>query len=207
MHFRGNVGSRLYYTVCHCVCATLTPHIHTRNITPPPYMCVCYSYPPHTHAQHHPPPLQYVNVCVLLLPPTYTHATSHPPYSMRLYHMAPPYSVGQLNHERQLLIKNTRLWQLASRLGLTDYMLVNRKVEGCQEHAGANCLEALLGAVYLDSGDVEQVDQLFARLAFPEQVGVWCGVWCGRVCVVCVRLCMVLCRRVLSDGQSRASIH
>ncbi|XP_064395446.1 ribonuclease 3-like isoform X3 [Halichondria panicea] len=91
--------------------------------------------------------------------------------SMRLYHMAPPYSVGQLNHERQLLIKNTRLWQLASRLGLTDYMLVNRKVEGCQEHAGANCLEALLGAVYLDSGDVEQVDQLFARLAFPEQEG------------------------------------
>ncbi len=107
--------------------------------------------------------------------------------------MAPPYSVGQLNHERQLLVKNTRLWQLASRLRLKDYMLINKKVEGCHEHDGANCLEALLGAVYLDSGDVEQVDQLFARLAFPEQVSVGecgvgvcalvCVVWCGCMCV------------------------
>lgn len=60
---------------------------------------------------------------------------------------------------------------MAKRVGLTDYMLTNRKVEeGGLENVGANCFEALFGAVYLDSGEVTVADSLFARLAFPDQV-------------------------------------
>ena len=68
-----------------------------------------------------------------------------------------------------------------------NYMLINRKVEGGLEHTGANCFEALLGAVYLDSGDMSVVDSLFARLAFPDQV----------IHPVVVKLCICVCKTAL----------
>ena len=106
---------------------------------------------------------------------------------MRLFHMTPPYSVGQLNTERQLLVKNKSLWALASRLHLsTHHMLTNKKAvqdltEESVQHIGANCVEALLGAVLVDcGGGVEEVDRLYARLAFTDQVSSSTSV--GSIC-------------------------
>ena len=92
--------------------------------------------------------------------------------------MYPNYNVGQLNKERQALVKNKTLGILASRLDLTSIMLTNKKVEFSEEnflHAGANCFEAILGAVFIDKG-LGAADHLFAKLVFPEEVGLsWLG--------------------------------
>lgn len=37
-------------------------------------------------------------------------------------------------------------------------------------HVRANMLEAVIGAVYLDSGGLDQVKEVLARLYFPEKV-------------------------------------
>ena len=88
--------------------------------------------------------------------------------------MYPHYTVGQLNLERQTLVKNKTLSTLASRLDLTSILLTKEKVELSEEglqHAGANCLEAILGAVFVDKG-LDAADHLFAKLAFLEEVGI-----------------------------------
>lgn len=70
------------------------------------------------------------------------------------------------------MVKNQNLAKLSESLQLTDYLLINRKVDFSRlgiQHTSANCVEAILGAVLLDSG-TEEVDRLFARLTFPEEV-------------------------------------
>ena len=82
------------------------------------------------------------------------------------------YSVGKLTHERQLIVKNKNLSQLAGRLQLTNFLLKNNKAdfaESSSSHISGNCVEAILGAVFLDGG-LEETDKMFADLAFPEEV-------------------------------------
>ena len=73
-------------------------------------------------------------------------------------------------------MKNRHLSTLAAKLHLLHYMQAAPSLDLCTEadfcHAAANCLEALLGAVFLDSG-LHECQSLFARLVFPEEV--WCG--------------------------------
>ena len=69
-------------------------------------------------------------------------------------------------------MKNKHLSTLASQLHLGEYMLVAEDIpfsEATFTLATANCLEAVLGAVYLDGG-LPAVDKLFARLVFHEEV-------------------------------------
>ena len=71
-------------------------------------------------------------------------------------------------------MKNRHLSKLAEALKLTSFLLISRKVDFSRlsiEHTCANCVEAILGAVFLDGG-LEETDRLFARLAFPDQEGV-----------------------------------
>lgn len=77
-----------------------------------------------------------------------------------------------MTKERQLLIKNKHLIQLAERLKLRDYLLRNLNVvftESSITHTLSNCLEAIIGAIFLDGG-LEEADKMFARVAFPEEV-------------------------------------
>ena len=92
--------------------------------------------------------------------------------SNHLYHNHPDHSVGKLTHDRQLLVKNKHLCELAEKLRLSDFMLRNLKAEFTEEstlHFLSNSVEAILGAVFLDGG-LEDTDRVFARLAFPEKV-------------------------------------
>ena len=55
---------------------------------------------------------------------------------------------------------------------MDDFILKNLKVVFTEEgslHILGNCVEALLGAVFLDGG-LDEADKLFARLVFPEEV-------------------------------------
>lgn len=101
--------------------------------------------------------------CILRTP---FHCSKH------LFLNHPEYSVGKLTQERQLLVKNKHLIALAGRLNLSDYLLKNLKIvfnEGSAMHIHSNCLEAILGAIFLDRG-LDEADNVFARLAFPEEV-------------------------------------
>jgi ribonuclease III len=82
----------------------------------------------------------------------------------------PESSEGEMSRGRAALVNARQLAALARRLGLGAYLLLGRGEEG---QAGrekpsllANALEALLGAVYLDSG-LEAAAQLTARWFGP----------------------------------------
>lgn len=100
--------------------------------------------------------------------------------SLHLFHLFSDYSVGQITDFRRALVKNRHLSTLAAKLHLLDYMLAAPSLDLCTEadfsHAGANCFEALLGGVFLDSG-LEECQKLFGRLVFPEEdlYQVWKG--------------------------------
>ena len=69
-------------------------------------------------------------------------------------------------------MKNKNLSQLADKLQLGDFLLKNTKAEFAENsasHISGNCVEAILGAVFLDGG-LEEADRMFAELAFPEEV-------------------------------------
>lgn len=86
--------------------------------------------------------------------------------------------MGQLVNKRQQLVKNHFLQKLAEKLDIQDYVLYNvkaRLVQSSFTHFSGNCIETILGAVYLDGG-VEDAKKLFGRLAFSG-VGT-----CERMC-------------------------
>ena len=82
--------------------------------------------------------------------------------------------MGQITAFRCALVKNRHLSTLATKLHLLDYMLAAPGLDLCTQadfsHAAANCFEALLGAVFLDSG-LPECQAMFGRLVFPEEVG------------------------------------
>ena len=64
---------------------------------------------------------------------------------------------------------------LAEALGLEQYMLYAHGSDLCHDaemrHAMANCFEALMGALYLDSG-INEADGVFSKALFgTDQVG------------------------------------
>ena len=80
--------------------------------------------------------------------------------------------MGQLTQERQVVIKNKNLSKLADKLVLSDFLLKNSKTEFAEKsasHIYGNCVEAILGAVFLDGG-LEEAGEMFAKLAFFKEV-------------------------------------
>ena len=90
--------------------------------------------------------------------------------------MFPHLTAGQLTVYRSVLVKNKHLSSLASQLRLGEYILMAEDVSLCLSeaafaHTTANCLEAILGAIFLDGG-LPAVDKLFGRLVFQEVGGL-----------------------------------
>lgn len=110
--------------------------------------------------------------------------------SNHLFLNHPEYDVGMLTQQRQLLVKNQHLIALAGPLHLHDFLVRKHLKTGFTEYSDSrflsNCMEAVLGAVFLDGG-LHEVDALFARLAFQEKVRTGlrsicdeyrvCGLW------------------------------
>ncbi|KAL9988518.1 hypothetical protein ACROYT_G002973 [Oculina patagonica] len=92
--------------------------------------------------------------------------------SVHLYFMLPSKTEGGLAMYRSALVQNRHLAQLAKKLGLSDYMQFSHGPDLCMEedlnHAMANCFEALLGAMYLESG-LTSATVLFTNTAFEEE--------------------------------------
>ena len=78
--------------------------------------------------------------------------------------------MGQLVKRRQNLVKNHFLQELAAKLDMENYGLYNIKHHLTQtslRHFSGNCIETILGAIFLDGG-AEEARRLFGRLAFSE---------------------------------------
>ena len=78
--------------------------------------------------------------------------------------------MGQLVKKRQNLVKNHFLQELAAKLDMENYGLYNIKHHLTQtslRHFSGNCIETILGAIFLDGG-AEEARRLFGRLAFSE---------------------------------------
>ena len=98
---------------------------------------------------------------------TYAHTYTH---SLYLYLKHPDLSVGQLVKKRQNLVKNHFLQELAAKLDVENYGLYNVKhnlTQASLRHFSGNCIETILGAIFLDRG-AEEARKLFGRLAFSE---------------------------------------
>ncbi|XP_046861876.1 ribonuclease 3-like [Xenia sp. Carnegie-2017] len=97
-----------------------------------------------------------------------------------LYFLFPDMAEGGLVAHRSSLVQNKHLAHIAKKLQLDNYMLFSHGPDLCHKddmnHAMANCLEALLGAVYLDSG-IGSVQKVFCELVFEETElrKLWCA--------------------------------
>lgn len=93
--------------------------------------------------------------------------------STTLYHLFPNVEEGGLAVYRQALVENQHLAKLARKLELGSFMLYAHGQDLCRDqdlrHAEANCLEALLGAIYLDCG-IEVARKVFCQLLFEDEV-------------------------------------
>lgn len=98
--------------------------------------------------------------------------------------MFPDEKLGQLASYRTLLVKNKHLALLAHRLDLQKYILTTKNNElpsaskdtaavpatmDVIAHTNANTLEAIIGAVFIDTG-LSVTQDLIARFFFPEDV-------------------------------------
>ena len=90
--------------------------------------------------------------------------------SEAIFKMRPDASEGDLSKLRSSLVKDTSLAELATDLGLGEHLILGsgeRKTGGHRrESILADALEALFGAVYLDSGFTaakELIERVFAR--------------------------------------------
>ncbi len=92
--------------------------------------------------------------------------------SEELYHARPEADEGDLSRLRASIVRDTTLAELAAELGLGDYLILGsgeKKAGGHRrESILADALEALFGAVYLDS-DFDTTAR-FIRLAFGEKL-------------------------------------
>lgn len=98
--------------------------------------------------------------------------------SIHLFHLFPDLEEGGLATYRAAIVQNQHLAVLAKRLGLEKFMLYAHGSDLCHElelrHAMANCFEALMGALFLDS-DIQTADKVFsiALMDDPELKVIW----------------------------------
>lgn len=98
--------------------------------------------------------------------------------SIHLFHLFPDLEEGGLATYRAAIVQNQHLAVLAKRLGLEKFMLYAHGSDLCHElelrHAMANCFEALMGALFLDS-DIKTADKVFsiALMDDPELKVIW----------------------------------
>jgi ribonuclease-3 len=82
------------------------------------------------------------------------------------------FSEGELTRRRSTLVNNSFLAEKANKLGIGDFLLLGRgesKLEGFKNPTNlANALEALIGAVYLDS-DLDTVRSFILRNLYDEK--------------------------------------
>jgi len=82
------------------------------------------------------------------------------------------FSEGELTRRRSTLVNNSFLAEKAIKLGIGDFLLLGRgesKLEGFKNPTNlANALEALIGAVYLDS-DLNTTRSFILRTLFDEK--------------------------------------
>ncbi|XP_066294267.1 ribonuclease 3-like isoform X1 [Branchiostoma lanceolatum] len=92
--------------------------------------------------------------------------------SSHLYFMFPDLEEGGLATYRTAIVQNQHLAVLAKKLRLDEFMLYAHGPDLCREsdlrHAMANCLEALIGAMYMQQG-LEETKKLFCRLLFSDE--------------------------------------
>lgn len=85
----------------------------------------------------------------------------------QLYQRRPDLAEGDLSRLRAQLVKGETLGHIAKEIGLSEYLLLGigeRKSGGSRRRSiQADCVEALLGAVYLESG-IDAVREVLARL-------------------------------------------
>lgn len=98
--------------------------------------------------------------------------------SIHLFFMFPDLEEGGLATYRAALVQNQHLAVLAKKLELERFMLYAHGSDLCHDlelrHAMANCFEALMGALFLDSG-INVADRVFCETLFskPELRDVW----------------------------------
>ncbi|KAK2161647.1 hypothetical protein LSH36_112g01031 [Paralvinella palmiformis] len=99
--------------------------------------------------------------------------------SIHLFFMFPNLAEGGLAMYRAAIVQNQHLTVLARKLGLQHYMLYGHGPDLCQDyslrHAMANCFEALMGALLIDSG-IEVADRIFGETLFGDQLELY-SVW------------------------------
>ncbi|XP_033099122.1 ribonuclease 3-like isoform X2 [Anneissia japonica] len=92
--------------------------------------------------------------------------------STHLYLLFPDIEEGGLATFRQAIVQNQHLSVLAKKLKLDHYLLYAHGPDLCRKsdlrHAMANCFEALMGAMYLESG-LEYVNKTFSSVLFDGQ--------------------------------------
>lgn len=92
--------------------------------------------------------------------------------SIHLYFMFPDLEEGGLATYRAALVQNQHLAILAKKLQLDRFMLYAHGSDLCHDlelrHAMANCFEALMAALFLDSG-LEIADKVLSNVLFDEQ--------------------------------------
>jgi len=100
--------------------------------------------------------------------------------TIHLFFMFPELEEGGLATYRSALVQNKHLAVLARKIDLHRFMLYAHGPDLCHEtdlrHAMANAFEALMAAVFLDSG-VDECDRIFAHALYgddPALLKVWC---------------------------------
>ncbi|XP_068249808.1 ribonuclease 3-like [Palaemon carinicauda] len=92
--------------------------------------------------------------------------------SIHLFHLFPSLEEGGLATYRAAIVQNQHLAVLAEKLGLDQFMLYAHGSDLCHDselrHAMANCFEALMGAIFLDSG-IEEADSVLSTTLFKGE--------------------------------------
>eukprot|EP00794_Sanderia_malayensis_P015708 gene15708-17293_t len=91
--------------------------------------------------------------------------------SHHLFFLFGEFSEGTLNNFRSALVQNKYLTVIAKRIGLEHFMYFEHGLDDYSlqfDHMLGNCVEAILGAVYLDGG-YEEVENLICKLLFEEE--------------------------------------